>query len=134
MLINKVYHIFLNIGIACILIACSSWAIITPTVISSLAPSPTQTNIVQPTGTAMPKAISTMTVTPSCYVKTNIPDGHLNMRSEPSEISTIVTVLSEGQTLYPIGPIRDGWVAVATITGEQVGYVNASYTTCREEK
>ena len=82
----------------------------------------------------MPKAISTITITPSCYVKTNIPDGHLNMRSQPSEISTIVAVLSEGQVLYPIGPIRDGWVAVATITGEQVGYVNAKFTTCQEEK
>jgi hypothetical protein len=130
----KLYFIFLYLGIACMLIACYSWTIITPTVIANLSPSPTQTSTIQPTGTIMPKAIATLTLTPSCYVKTNIPDGHLNMRSHPSEISTIVTVLNEGQMLYPIGPVRDGWVAVATITGEQVGYVKASYTTCQEEK
>lgn len=81
----------------------------------------------------MPKASQT-TIIDVCFVKTGIQDGHLNMRAEPSEISQIITVLNEGQKLYPIGIIQNGWLPVAVENCENVGYVNASYTTCPEEK
>lgn len=82
----------------------------------------------------MPTINLTETRIPSCYVKTGIPDGHLNMRSEPNEYAEIITVLAEGQMLYPIGRLQDGWIAVTTMTGEIVGFVNAKYTTYKEPK
>lgn len=125
----KFYSIFSILGIASILISCYSWTVITPTIILSTA-SPSQIS----TGTAMPTIESTTTTVPSCRVRTGIPDGKLNLRYGASDISQVITVLAEGQILYPISNVYNGWLAVTTENGEYTGYVNAKYITCQGEQ
>jgi uncharacterized protein YgiM (DUF1202 family) len=60
----------------------------------------------------------------TCHVKTNITSGALNLRSCAGTACSVITYLTEGETLTILE--RGAWLKVETVTSKQ-GYVNSKF-------
>jgi len=103
----------------------------TPTNQPNSSQTPTITAVViQSTPSAKPARVVDNPAIPSppimtCRVSTGLPDGWLNLRSEPGENAPIITVLTEGETLTITDASRADWLKVNSPSGS--GWVYGPY-------